>query len=507
MDTLQARLVASHALVIMLALGLVVASSAVFLRHYERSAEEERLAQLAVPLIAEVNIVRQGNGQTGSAKLRIDALDAQADAMDLRLLIVDVDGTVRYDTSEDENLKKQSLPEYAGVASAVVARAQTSNTLQYEFITPPRRDSFASRQVLIAAGQTGQWQATRALVILSDERRFPLLGVLLPRLFLVTGISLIVASIVGLALSRWISRPVQQLTLAANAMAAGHLEQEVPGAGPDEIGQLVGSFNSMSRQISSIYRSQRDLLANVAHELRTPLTSVQGYAKALSDGVIDQPAERERALAVIGNEAERMSNLIGQLLELARLESGQSKLSFEAIDVNSCVQRVADRFQPLATQRKVALVADAPGGLLICGDEKRLVQLLSNLVSNALRHTAEGGLVSINACSVDAQHDQPDRVRIIVHDTGSGIAADRIPRMFERFERDDTVDGEPQAGFGLGLAIVRELVDLHRGSIAVHSELGRGSTFTVDLLGADAATATTSPGIATSRPEVHPKGA
>lgn len=481
-DMLQARLVASHVLVILVALGLVLLSSAFLVRRYERTVERERLTQLAVPLMAEVNIVRLGSASAPVRnQLKIDAIDAQADAMNVRILILDVDGTVRYDTEENANLRKQEIPEYADIAAGVVARAQEDSELHYEFVEPPRRETFGGDRLLIAAGQTGIWKAKRALVIVTDSRRYPLLGLFLPRLFLITGVSLLLASALGLIFSRRIAEPVRRLTTAANAMAAGHLEQTVPAAGVDEIGQLVGSFNSMSRQVAATYRSQRELLADVAHELRTPLTSVQGYAQALREGVIDDPGARDRALDTIGRESGRMSTLIGQLLDLARLESGQSTLTLRPVSAADVIARVGERFRPLSLEKDVAFTATTPPELTILGDEGRLVQIFSNLVANAIRHTPELGLISITACAIDSMPGGVAGVRIIVHDTGEGISEERLPHIFDRFARGEQRESEEAQGFGLGLAIVRELVNLHHGSIAVHSQLGRGTTFTVDL--------------------------
>jgi signal transduction histidine kinase len=279
-------------------------------------------------------------------------------------------------------------------------------------------------------------------------------------------------------LSRRISRPVSQLTLAADAMAAGALEQSVEGAGSDEIGRLVQSFNSMSSRVAATDRSQRDLLANVAHELRTPLTNVQGYAKALQDHVIGDEAGQHSALNVIGRESERMNRLIAELLDLARLESGQSALAFRPVFVSSLGEQLIERFQAQASQRQIVFSVSMPPELTLSGDASRLVQLLSNLVSNALRHTPAGGLVSVSACAVDRIASGAPGVRVIVHDTGTGIAAELLPRIFERFTRGEEPD---RTGFGLGLAIAKEIVDLHHGFIAVHSEPGNGATFTIDL--------------------------
>jgi two-component system sensor histidine kinase BaeS len=287
-----------------------------------------------------------------------------------------------------------------------------------------------------------------------------------------------VASLAGYLLSRRIAAPVNRLTNATQSMAEGQLEQDVPGEGPDELGRLVAGFNAMSRRVAATARSQRDLLANVAHEIRTPLTSVQGYALALRDGVIEDASEQERALTTIGRESERMASLIGQLLDLARLESGQTRLTLRPVAVDSLLERVAERFQPAATHKGVTLLVDGRTTLAVQGDEGRLVQVLSNLVDNAIRHTPSGGHVKleISPRSIDGRGSAG--VRFTIADTGEGISPDRLPRIFGRFARGDGTDG---AGFGLGLAIVRELVALHNGDIRVSSQPGAGTTFVVDL--------------------------
>jgi signal transduction histidine kinase len=473
-DTLQARLVASHMLVLLLALGFVTLSSALYVRRYERTAEEDRIAQLAVPLIAEVNVARVASGSTKiGAQLKDAAIDAQADALGVRILILDPDGTVRYDTSQDESLQKTTLPEYAPFAADVVSRAQRTSGLQYVIFDPTGTSAFAGKRVLIGAAQTGILKSRRALVLVTDVHRFPLIRLVLPRLLIVTGLSLVLASVLGFVFSRRIARPVRRLTAAADAMAAGNLEQQVEPERDDEIGRLVESFNTMSHQVASTYQSQRQLLSDVAHELRTPLTSVQGYAQALQDGVVDEGEERARVLRTIGRESERMSSLIAQLLDLARLESGQAKIAIAPVDADGLLQRALERFRGMAQAKGVVISARAGEGLAIAGDEGRLLQILSNLIANAVRHTPSGGLVSLTA-----ERDEK-AVRLVVHDTGEGIPPERLPAIFNRFERGEMRDGD--AGFGLGLAIVRELVTLHHGTIDVASQVGRGTTFTIGL--------------------------
>lgn len=485
--SLQARLIASHWIVLLLALALVLVISAAFLRRLEHSAERERLAQLAVPLTAEVNSLRSG-ARPAVTNARIAAIDAQAASMKVRLLILEADGTVWYDTAESKDLTGQTIPGLDASIATVMKQAKKKNDVQSIFVNlNVTHGSIKEGTLLVAAGPTGVLPARRALLIVSPDRRLPLTGLYLPRLLLVAAISLVIASIAGYWLSRRIAEPVAKLTEAADAMAAGALAQVVPGESDDEIGRLVASFNSMSNRVASLAQNQRELLANVAHELRTPLTSVQGYARALKDGVISEPEEREQALGTITRESERMAGLIGQLLDLSRLASGQSQLTIAPVAASDLLNRVAEQFRPQALEKRVAIEAHAPDGLAIAGDEPRLVQILNNLVANALRHTPAEGSIALSAAEVVTPGAKiSSMVRLSVADTGEGMSPDQVGRIFERFARGDGIRIDDRAGFGLGLAIVSELAQLHGGSVSVISAPGAGSTFMVDVPAAQA---------------------
>lgn len=476
--SLKWRLILSHGAVILLALGLVFLISAAYLRRYERTAESERLTQLAVPLVAEINVLTFANRAVdGEDPFPLTTLNTQAEAMNVRLLVVDPDGLVRFDSEESATLRRLSLPDHADVVSLVYERAINQRRLETEVFTPRADELFAGGRVVVAAGQTGQVRPRRVLMIVAEERRYPLLGLFLPRLAFVTGLSLFAAAAVGYGLSRRISAPVERLTSAVDNMAAGTLEQAVPGEGPDDIGRLVASFNTMSARVAASDRAQRDLLANVAHELRTPLTSVQGYARAMRDGVIDD-AGRPEALGVIQRQAERMNVLIGQLLDLARLESGQTTLAREPVPLEPLLTEAVAAFRPAAAERDLVIEASAPPDVSALGDAGRLGQVLSNLIGNAIRHTDPGGIVSVRGESGGPLLGAVRSVRIAVTDTGSGIPAELLPRIFDRFERGDDRAAD---GFGLGLAIVQELVERQGGSIQVTSRVGSGTTFTIDL--------------------------
>jgi signal transduction histidine kinase len=487
LTSLQAKLFASHGLVLLLALALVLLISGAYLRRLERNVEQQRLAQVAIPLTAEVNNFGiRASTAAGRTPELLAAIDAQAATMKIRLLILEADGTVWYDTAQNKPLTGTILGNLADPIAALLKKANKKDEVQTKIL--PGSDVIGGAEnatALISAGPTGALKAKRALLILSPNRRFPLLALYLPRLLLVAGISLLAGAGVSFLLSRRIAEPVGQLTRAADAMAAGNLAQTVPGTGPDEIGRLVASFNSMSHRVASLAESQRDLLANVAHELRTPLTSVQGYARALKDGVIVDPGEQERALGTIGRESERMAALIGQLLDLARLESGQTQLTIGTVDAAGLLNQVAEQFRPAAMEKSIHLSVSTPEEIEIAGDEPRLVQIISNLVSNAIRHTQSGGRVSLLAAAVDGPPGP--LVRLWVQDNGEGMTPEQVDHLFTRFARGAGSRVDDQTGFGLGLAIVKELVALHHGAIAVQSRLGEGSAFIIDLPAAPAA--------------------
>jgi signal transduction histidine kinase len=483
--SLRARLIVSHAFVILLALALVLLFSAAYLRRYESTVERARIEQLSDTLTISANYLAK-QPLTSANQQRIEAIDALAAEQNVRLLVFGRAGQVLYDSDEKYSLTGQILPGYGPPVRTLVRQSALRSGVQRHWITPSGNDPLSGNLVLLGAGGPGA--QGKALAIVVPPKRFPLLARYLPRLLLVAAISLAIASLAGYLLSRRIAAPVDRLTVAANSMAEGRLEQEVAGEGPDELGRLVATFNTMSRRVAATARSQRDLLANVAHELRTPLTSVQGYALALRDGVIEDRAERERALATIGRESERMANLIGQLLDLARLESGQTRLNLRPVATAPLLDRVGERFQPLASQMGVSLHVAGDTRLGIQGDEDRLVQILSNLVDNAIRHTPPGGHVKLEATSNLVLNGRTaSEIRLTVADTGVGIPPERLAHIFDRFDR-GTLDSADSSGFGLGLAIVRELVSLHGGAIRVSSQPGHGTTFAVDLPAAPTAT-------------------
>lgn len=276
--------------------------------------------------------------------------------------------------------------------------------------------------------------------------------------------------LLGLVLSRILSAPLARLTAAARAISAGDLTQRVPDGGPEEVAELGRAFNQMTTALAQAEQLRRNLIADIAHELRTPLTVVQGNLQAILDGVF--PLETAE-IATIYDETRLLSRLVDDLHELAQAEAGQLPLERRAIDAAELVKAAVASFAPLAAEQQIALAAEADAPLpAVLADPDRISQVLRNLIGNALRYTAAGGRVT-----VAAQAGPPGYVTVRVADTGSGIAPEDLPHVFDRFWRADRSRARSSGGSGLGLAIARHLIEAHGGRIGVESELGQGTTF------------------------------
>jgi len=294
-------------------------------------------------------------------------------------------------------------------------------------------------------------------------------------------VGFLVSLAVALLLARSITRPLLSLTRATRALARGDYSQRVQVRGDDEVAQLGHSFNQMAREIEQIRRRERDVLANISHDLKTPLTSIQGFAGALIDGTCP-PEEYPTAARIIYDESERMNHLVGDVLQLSRLEAGELILSLGPVDLHELLTQSARRFAGTAEQAGVLLRVETPadGPLRILGDRGRLEQVLGNLLDNTLRYTPSGGRIDLVGGPIE-EEGRP-MVRLLVRDTGRGIPADDLPRIFERFYQADKsrVAGRG-GGSGLGLAIVRELIARQNGTIRAESIQGAGTAITILL--------------------------
>jgi len=283
----------------------------------------------------------------------------------------------------------------------------------------------------------------------------------------------LLALILGSMLMRQITSPLRTVSQAAEAIAAGQLERRVEVKTADEIGRLAQSFNRMAESLAGADVQRRNMVADIAHELRTPLTVVQGSLEAMLDGVYDLSPEN---IASIHKQTALLSRLVADLRDLALAEAGELRLDWKSVDLEAVIAQASDGLQSQALERDVTFKVELPQGLpRMRGDSQRLQQVLFNLLSNALRHTPTGGAVTT------AVEVKEDRVVIRVQDTGSGIPAEDLPHVFERFYRVDRSRARSTGGSGLGLTIAKRIVEAHGGQIWAQSWLGAGSTFAISL--------------------------
>ncbi len=477
--SLRLRLILSHVFVIVLILSIIGVSLTVILRTYQRQIQLARLADAVVPLAFQARAMFQNDVPPREVATR---LDQQAGDVG-RVLIVTEKGLVLADTAR-------------GLVNRTVPLAAAAARRDYVWGQHVLKTQAGDRTLLFAAIPAGQSGGQQVYVALSafEQPVGSALREIVPSLLAAGGITLLVSLLVALILARSIAKPITQLTQATEAIARGQYDFRVRSSGNDELGRLGTSFNLMASQVQLARQTEKDLLANVSHELKTPLTSIQGFSQAILDGAVQDIGSVQRAAQTIYDETTRMARLVGDLLTLARLESGELPLAKEKLDLTQLLPGWVDRLQPRAQSLNETLTTIIEPLPSVVGDAGRLEQVITNLIDNALKYNKPGGSVTVTA---KAETIEPATksgvtsrrravqtldtrwVTIAVADSGSGIPKEDLPRLFERFYRGDKA--RVAGGTGLGLSIAQQIVAAHGGKITVESEAGRGSTFTVRL--------------------------
>ena len=464
--SLRTRLLASYTLIVLVCLVTIALALAFFLRNspiprrlaFNRLNEAARDAP-AVPSPDSSDATWQ------------DFADRAAAATGVRVIVVDETGQTRADSDPNANhrLPAESLrPPPPGAA------------------TPPdsARDVIGREWLFVAR------RAGRAVVLFAEPLpRFVLLAFIRDNLLapiVQAGLTALCLSFVlAFLIARSVAEPLRRMARAADGIAHGQYDGSLPRSGPSEVQTLAGALDDMARQIKSTQQAQRDFVANVSHELKTPLTSIQGFAQAILDGAAESPAQLKRSAGIIYDEAERMRRMVEGLLDLARIEAGQIAFARGPVDVAALLRSIAEKMSLRAGEKNIALKQEIDPLPTLVGDGDRLAQVFTNLVDNALKHTPSGGGVTIRALPA------PGGVEVNIADTGLGIPPDDLSRIFERFYQvDKSRKGGSGRGAGLGLAITKEIVAAHGGTIRAESVIGLGTKFVVTLPSAQAGDAT-----------------
>lgn len=481
LKTLRRRLLVSYALILLITLAVMAVALLITLRARPLPTEEtsRRLATILFTIEARSELSRiPPNGLTRFQRQLLNLFSRQAFMRNIqaRVVVLGDENIVHYDSmrvlDEGETLTLEAAPYLpADVINDTPALERGTFTVldstQWRFVAQSPSDRSEWRY-LIAVSAPEILSLSELLALYGDDLLSPLLQAGL--------VGLLVAFIAAYFVAQGVSRPLSDVAGQVAKLAQGDSDVTAPVRGPREVRVVAETFNLMVREVAATQEAQREFLANVTHDLRTPLTSIQGFSQAIIDGVAANPESAQRAARVIHDEAGRLNRMVEELLDLARIEAGRWTMTRHTVNLNELLNVVIDRLTHKAQAKQIALALEDMPLPNIAGDGDRLVQVFTNLVDNAIKHTPEHGRVRLRALFQDAG------ILVEVMDTGVGIPADDLPRIFDRFYQvDKSRQRSSREGVGLGLTITKQIVEAHGGKISVSSDEGNGTTFSVWL--------------------------
>jgi signal transduction histidine kinase len=337
----------------------------------------------------------------------------------------------------------------------------SGETLTFEF-TPPGK-----HHVYLAVARPVRLHKRPIGAIVIAKRKTSVnhsVYLLVERLAIAGALGVVVAALLGWYLSRRLVRPVLVLSRAADEVAGGNYDVTVPRRAPGEIGHLADRFGDMADRLAEAETQSRNFLMSVSHELRTPLTAIRGHVSALREGVVDDPESATKSLEIVEAEAQRLERLVGDILDLAKLDAHRFTVMREEVDMEQLVGQAYETFAEQARERSIDYRVDVRSRPVIVSDGDRVLQIVDNLLSNAFRATPDGGRIQLELAQKNGS------VQVAVEDNGRGIPDEQRERLFRPF-----VSGD--GGTGLGLAIAKELSTALGGRIELRSQVGRGSRF------------------------------
>ena len=342
----------------------------------------------------------------------------------------------------------------------------SGKSLSFEFTPPGANRTYiaVANPLIIRSTSVGAVVVAQPKTDISKRVRS-----LIERLALAGVLGLAVAGLLAWYLSRRIVRPVLQLSRAADDVAAGNYDVRVPPNAPGELGHLSERFDEMAHRLAEVEAMERNFLMSVSHELRTPLTAIRGHVAALREGVVQDAELEQQSLETVEHEAQRLERLVGDILDLAKLDTHRFTVTQEEVDMGDLLSQAFERYRDEAQRRSIDYRCELRDRPVIESDGDRVLQVVGNLLSNAFKATPDGGRISLELAQ------QNGTVHVAVEDSGPGISPESRERIFRPFV--SHVGG----GTGLGLPIARELSGALGGRLDLQSEVGRGSRFELVL--------------------------
>ena len=398
-----------------------------------------------------------------------------------RLLVLDTTGKVHLDSDHELTGTRFESDE----VDAIVRRGQSVAFGVHESGTGRMVNT---QGILFTLNPSGQWNSYCSARLVSQDEVIGVLMLISPVTDMVTGLFgfrqqmlfyflliALCAVAVGFLFAGVLTRPVTDMTRVIQRMSRGNFKLRVPEKGAVEIRHLASAFNSMSEKLEALDETRNQFVANASHELKTPLAAM----KVLIESLVYQPdmdkALRTEFLEDVNKEIDRLSAIVSDLLTLVRMDAGSLQLHLETLVIGDLVEENAHRLNTMARKRSQTLTVNVLDPCEAEADRGKLNQVIYNLMENAIKYTQEGGKIEVTL------NREGQQAVLTVRDNGSGIPADALPHLFERFYRVDKARSRETGGTGLGLSIVKQLLSLHGGTIRVESEEGKGSTFTAEI--------------------------
>jgi signal transduction histidine kinase len=461
--SLRWRLFLALTLIVVICLGLMAVATTAILQAQRDRLAMNQLNAMATPIAVQARSLLRG--QTTLAELQA-SLKEQADDNNVYIIfgdakgnivseIIPADGTPRLQVSPNEfpHALNQSTQ-----GKFVTAEGDTFIYAAFPLVRTTAVQVLARFDTLVLATP----RASPSVIIISVTRPLVLAGLVV----------LVISLGIAILLARSIYRPINRVRIAAEDVAEGRYDQEIPLAGPKEVRELADAFNRMAGKVKGSQTQLRHWVADVSHQLKSPLTSINGFAQALLDGTAATEEEKQRAAGIINEESQRMKRQVDELLELARMQAGQLRMEHETVNINELLEHCREVFELQAADKHVDIKLYTELLDLCNGDFDRLEQAFSNILDNAIKNSPSGGEIKINGRNQDG-----DRVEVRVIDEGPGIPPEQLPYLFERFHQ----TAGTRSGYGLGLAIAKQIIVAHGGTIEARSEPGEGAEFIVSL--------------------------
>lgn len=450
--------------IVVIVLSVSIAAC-VFIKSYYYSSIKNVLDTNSGELITTFFNIYGSNTEDGFAVAGREFIENCGLLGQMEIWIIDSTGNILVSSSGFEIEPERNMPDFVEAMSSAAGKASWVGKL-----SSGEKVMAMTESVTNTDGTTAG--AIRYIVSLMDVDRqiskiFAIIGI-------VSAAVIVISSILGLAFTRSIVRPLRKIGTVTSKVADGNLDARIENYKyDDEIGELCGQINYMIDELNTADRLKNDFISTISHELRTPLTSIKGWGETLMQVGDSDPALTKRGMSVIISEASRLSGMVEELLDFSKIQSNRMNLQLKKIDVLAELDETVFTFRERALKEGIEIIYNAPElPAPMQADEDRIRQVFINIFDNAIKYNYQGGRVVVLA-----QITSPTVLEISVSDTGKGISPENLPRVKEKFfKTDNTV-----AGSGIGLAVADEIVKLHGGTLGIDSILNEGTTVTITL--------------------------